>query len=44
MFVTPEGQRMLSLLAELLDYPCAGLAEKARECERLIHGFTPEAS
>jgi nitrate reductase delta subunit len=43
MVAVTEEKRVLALLADLLDYPCAGLAGKAAECERLVARLVPAA-
>ncbi len=37
-------ERFLALLADLLDYPHDGLADRARECEWLARRLAPEAA
>jgi len=40
----PQDRRILGLFADILDYPCAGVADKAAECETLIGEAAPEAA
>lgn len=42
--LTTPASRVLTLFADLLEYPSSGLAQTARECARIIAHESPEAA